>query len=224
MLMVLRQLISLSGFNTFWLFIQEKDSREIGSLVGKVAHLDLKTDNRTRGRFTRMVVHVDLDKPLISASKAKGNRLRKKALVKDSNNPKSANPFGSSGLQVVFRKSGLEGKRADSEREIFNVDTDSIQAVGNNPVHNNPVFDGPNESMVILDANSLDPKCHSAVIFKNKNNRTPKGNNKGCAVDGNKSNLASKSRGLESKITLGDAVDLRNSEGHNGGVGSTTVH
>ncbi|PPS18179.1 hypothetical protein GOBAR_AA02398 [Gossypium barbadense] len=50
------------------------------------------------------------------ASKAKGNGLRNEALVKDSNNPKPANPFGSSGQQVAFRKSSLEGKRIYSER------------------------------------------------------------------------------------------------------------
>ncbi|MBA0772008.1 hypothetical protein Gotri_007452, partial [Gossypium trilobum] len=45
---------------------KRKVLEQIGSLVGKVARLDLKPDNRTSGRFTRMVVFVDLDKPLIS--------------------------------------------------------------------------------------------------------------------------------------------------------------
>ncbi|KAG8491030.1 hypothetical protein CXB51_014170 [Gossypium anomalum] len=39
---------------------------EIGSLVGKVAQLDIKTYIDTKGRFPRMVVFVDLDKPLVS--------------------------------------------------------------------------------------------------------------------------------------------------------------
>lgn len=39
---------------------------EIGGLVGKVTKLDLNIDNRIRGRFTRMAVYVNLDKPLVS--------------------------------------------------------------------------------------------------------------------------------------------------------------
>ncbi|KAG8490882.1 hypothetical protein CXB51_014718 [Gossypium anomalum] len=39
---------------------------DIGSSVGKVAWLDLKIDNKIGGRFTRMVVYVDLEKSLIS--------------------------------------------------------------------------------------------------------------------------------------------------------------
>ncbi|XP_016676325.1 uncharacterized protein [Gossypium hirsutum] len=38
----------------------------IGSTMGKVAKFDFKTDNRTRGRFARMDVLINLDKPLIS--------------------------------------------------------------------------------------------------------------------------------------------------------------
>ncbi|KAG8493210.1 hypothetical protein CXB51_010587 [Gossypium anomalum] len=38
----------------------------IGSRIGKVTKFDFKTDNRTRGRFARMVVFINLDKPLIS--------------------------------------------------------------------------------------------------------------------------------------------------------------
>ncbi|PPD78568.1 hypothetical protein GOBAR_DD24486 [Gossypium barbadense] len=39
---------------------------EIGEMVGKVVKLDMNTDSRTRGRFARMVVYVDLEKPLVS--------------------------------------------------------------------------------------------------------------------------------------------------------------
>ncbi|MBA0700581.1 hypothetical protein Goari_027097, partial [Gossypium aridum] len=34
--------------------------------VGKVVKLDINTDSRTRGRFARLVVYVDLEKPLVS--------------------------------------------------------------------------------------------------------------------------------------------------------------
>ncbi|MBA0736395.1 hypothetical protein Gogos_009954, partial [Gossypium gossypioides] len=37
---------------------------EIGGMVGKVAKLDLHIDSMTRGRFARIVVYVNLDKPL----------------------------------------------------------------------------------------------------------------------------------------------------------------
>ncbi|MBA0696459.1 hypothetical protein Goari_003010 [Gossypium aridum] len=35
-------------------------------MVGKVVKLDMNTDSRTRGRFARMVIYVDLEKPLVS--------------------------------------------------------------------------------------------------------------------------------------------------------------
>ncbi|MBA0808955.1 hypothetical protein Gohar_024652, partial [Gossypium harknessii] len=38
----------------------------IGGLIGKVVRLDFQTDNRTRGRFARLAVFINLDKPLIS--------------------------------------------------------------------------------------------------------------------------------------------------------------
>ncbi|KAH1131347.1 hypothetical protein J1N35_002725 [Gossypium stocksii] len=40
--------------------------REIGATIGKVAKLYFNTDNGVRGRFARMAVFVNLDKPLIS--------------------------------------------------------------------------------------------------------------------------------------------------------------
>ncbi|MBA0645370.1 hypothetical protein Goklo_013483 [Gossypium klotzschianum] len=38
---------------------------EIGGLTSKVVNLDFNTDNRNRGRFARLVVYVNLDKPLV---------------------------------------------------------------------------------------------------------------------------------------------------------------
>ncbi|MBA0877292.1 hypothetical protein Goshw_024608 [Gossypium schwendimanii] len=55
------QLSRLSGF-----LYKRRVLEDIGSLVSKVARLDLKTDSKTRGRLTRMAVYVDLDKSLIS--------------------------------------------------------------------------------------------------------------------------------------------------------------
>ncbi|XP_012453513.2 uncharacterized protein LOC105775549 [Gossypium raimondii] len=39
---------------------------EIGEMVGKVVKLDMNTNSRTRGRFARLAVYVDLEKPLVS--------------------------------------------------------------------------------------------------------------------------------------------------------------
>ncbi|KAH1072668.1 hypothetical protein J1N35_024996 [Gossypium stocksii] len=39
---------------------------EIGGMVGKVSKLDFNTDSKDRGRYARMVVFVDLGRPLIS--------------------------------------------------------------------------------------------------------------------------------------------------------------
>ncbi|MBA0560685.1 hypothetical protein Golob_017569 [Gossypium lobatum] len=38
---------------------------EIGNLIGKVANLDFKIDYGLRGRFARMIVFINLDKPLV---------------------------------------------------------------------------------------------------------------------------------------------------------------
>ncbi|MBA0753392.1 hypothetical protein Gogos_022208 [Gossypium gossypioides] len=39
---------------------------EIRGMISKVAKLDMNTNNRARGRFTRIAVYVNLDKPLVS--------------------------------------------------------------------------------------------------------------------------------------------------------------
>ncbi|PPD77313.1 hypothetical protein GOBAR_DD25761 [Gossypium barbadense] len=39
---------------------------EIREMVGKVVKLDMNTDSRGKGRFARMAVYIDLEKPLVS--------------------------------------------------------------------------------------------------------------------------------------------------------------
>ncbi|MBA0563187.1 hypothetical protein Golob_008185, partial [Gossypium lobatum] len=46
--------------------LKRKILSEIGRLVGRVAKLDFNTVNRTRGRFARMVIYVNLDKLIVS--------------------------------------------------------------------------------------------------------------------------------------------------------------
>lgn len=56
--------IKLPGLPSY--FYRRKILKEIGGLIGKVAKLDLNTDSKAKGRFARMAVYVNLDKPLIS--------------------------------------------------------------------------------------------------------------------------------------------------------------
>lgn len=49
---------------------------EIGSLIGKITKLDINTDSRARGRYARMVVFVNLGRPLISKILINGNPQR----------------------------------------------------------------------------------------------------------------------------------------------------
>ncbi|PPR92871.1 hypothetical protein GOBAR_AA27805 [Gossypium barbadense] len=45
---------------------KRKILEKIGGIIGKVVRLDLNTGSRIRGRFARLVVYVNLHKPLIS--------------------------------------------------------------------------------------------------------------------------------------------------------------
>ncbi|MBA0752034.1 hypothetical protein Gogos_000914 [Gossypium gossypioides] len=55
------RLPSLLGYFYKWKIIEA-----IGGLIGKVVKLDVQTNNQTRGRFTRLVVYINLEKSLIS--------------------------------------------------------------------------------------------------------------------------------------------------------------
>lgn len=56
--------IRLPGLPCF--FYRKKVLKKIGSLVGKVAKLDLNTDNRVKRTLCRMAVYINLNKPLVS--------------------------------------------------------------------------------------------------------------------------------------------------------------
>ncbi|KAH1082384.1 hypothetical protein J1N35_022145 [Gossypium stocksii] len=45
---------------------KQKIIEAIGGLIGKVVKLDVQTGNQTRGRFARLAVYLNLDRPLIS--------------------------------------------------------------------------------------------------------------------------------------------------------------
>lgn len=98
---------------------KRKIMEEIESLVGKVAHLYLKTYNRTRGRFTRMDVYVDLNKTLIS-----------QVLVND-----KFQRVGSEALSTVCFTCGRYGHVKDicpSKKAEFNIPNGKEN--GNNPL------------------------------------------------------------------------------------------
>ncbi|MBA0715771.1 hypothetical protein Golax_014656 [Gossypium laxum] len=61
-----RTVVNGVPFITFLDRIHQILIQEIGELVGKVVKLDMNTDSRTRGRFARMAVYVNLEKPLVS--------------------------------------------------------------------------------------------------------------------------------------------------------------
>lgn len=46
--------------------------KEIGGLFGNVAKLDFQTDNGSRGKFARMAVYIDLEKPFVSQNLVNG--------------------------------------------------------------------------------------------------------------------------------------------------------
>ncbi|KAH1114111.1 hypothetical protein J1N35_007489 [Gossypium stocksii] len=45
---------------------KQKIIEAIGGLIGKVVKLDFQIDNQTKGRFARLAVYINLDRPLIS--------------------------------------------------------------------------------------------------------------------------------------------------------------
>ncbi|KAG8482810.1 hypothetical protein CXB51_024437 [Gossypium anomalum] len=65
---------------------------EIGSMVGRFTKLDFNTDSRTRGRVTKMVVYVNLDKPLVS--QAEGNETVADSVVINVEKAKTLGMFG----------------------------------------------------------------------------------------------------------------------------------
>ncbi|KAA3485757.1 reverse transcriptase [Gossypium australe] len=55
---------------------KKKIIEKIGGLIGKVVRLDLNTDSRTRGRFARMAVYINLNKPLTAQVLINGMKQR----------------------------------------------------------------------------------------------------------------------------------------------------
>ncbi|PPS05636.1 hypothetical protein GOBAR_AA15002 [Gossypium barbadense] len=85
-----------------------------------------------------------------------------------------ASPFVPNGLLsscLDNNNNGLGGTTSNefSKQEAVNVHSTPPRNERNNLVRTNPVFEGPGESIVQLDANLLHPKFHLAIIFKDNN-------------------------------------------------------
>ncbi|MBA0743772.1 hypothetical protein Gogos_006426 [Gossypium gossypioides] len=61
---VVKAWIRFPGLSNF--LYKRRILEEIGGTIGKVTKLGFNTDSGTRGKFARLPVYVDLDKPLIS--------------------------------------------------------------------------------------------------------------------------------------------------------------
>ncbi|PPS14563.1 hypothetical protein GOBAR_AA06024 [Gossypium barbadense] len=81
------------------------------------------------------------------------------------------------GEAQTSRLMGIQRGRPSDERigldghETADVHSGASENREHNLILNNPMFEGPNESVIKLDATILDPKHYSAVIF-NENNAT----------------------------------------------------
>ncbi|MBA0576015.1 hypothetical protein Golob_024173 [Gossypium lobatum] len=79
--------------------------------------MDFNTDNRIRGRFARMVVYVNLDKPLVSQVLANG-ALQRFAVEKEQMKSASAETVGD-GYGVVFGSWMVAEKKARQNSRDF---------------------------------------------------------------------------------------------------------
>nr|KJB43088.1 hypothetical protein B456_007G183500 [Gossypium raimondii] len=61
---VVKARIRLPGLPGF--LYKRRILKEIGGMIGKISKIDFNTDSRMRGKFARMTVHVNFDKPLTS--------------------------------------------------------------------------------------------------------------------------------------------------------------
>ncbi|MBA0731365.1 hypothetical protein Golax_022634 [Gossypium laxum] len=128
--------------------------KAIGSMVGNMENFDFKIDSRTRGRFARMAVFINLDRPLVS-------QLCPLVVV---------DPFSESGkeLTIVNLREVKIGKKAISGSR-FSALNGVGEMVGDEC--GSSEFSSDNGSTnVTLDDAVLDPGKHSAVTFKENTN------------------------------------------------------
>ncbi|KAA3486878.1 LINE-1 reverse transcriptase isogeny [Gossypium australe] len=89
---------------------------QIGGMVGKVVKLDMNTDNKARGRFARMAVYVDLEKPLVSQILING---RKQNVEYESLSTIyfQCGRYGHIDISCPFRNTGSIGEKSGDQHE-----------------------------------------------------------------------------------------------------------
>ncbi|KAH1113658.1 hypothetical protein J1N35_007036 [Gossypium stocksii] len=155
--------LGLPGF-----LYQRKILEEIGSLIGEVFKIDIKTENRERGQFTRMTFFVDLEKPLTSQVlvNCRLQCVEFEALLEG---PSSLVYLGSkqnTGQTPPTSNMGSEGAAGHG-----NINPTAPISFLNDiatSLHVNLTFEKHPKANVGIISNALDPKKHSAVTFQEK--------------------------------------------------------
>ncbi|KAH1039642.1 hypothetical protein J1N35_041385 [Gossypium stocksii] len=111
------RLLGLPGY-----LYKKKIIEEIGGTTGKVVRLDFNTDSRIKGRFARMAIFINLDKPLIAQVlvNSRHQRVKYEAL------PTISFSYGVVDLDVEQDKRN-EGKLADFQGKIKVGDNEGLQ-------------------------------------------------------------------------------------------------
>ncbi|KAA3479952.1 reverse transcriptase [Gossypium australe] len=107
-------------------------------MVGKVVKLDMNTDSRARGRFARMAVYIDLDKPLVSQILING---RKQNVEYESLSTICfhCGHYGHTKTYCPFRESGsVKEKEADQHVEAMKIQNKSTDCSKKKDDHYGP--------------------------------------------------------------------------------------
>ncbi|PPD84845.1 hypothetical protein GOBAR_DD18220 [Gossypium barbadense] len=141
--------------------------------------------------------------------------------------PRQAGPLAYEGLSPIgLDITVLNGKNINLDKqrfggiapkdilgqELVEMQSGSSENAGTKLVLNNPMFKGPSETVVNLDANLLDPNHHLAVII-NENN----------VSKAFKEAISSMANLINSQVGLGAEEIGGNADGQIGGLGSTFV-
>ncbi|PPS07032.1 hypothetical protein GOBAR_AA13604 [Gossypium barbadense] len=153
-------------------------------MVGKVIKLDMNTDSRARGRFARMAVYVDLEKPLVSQiliNEILVSMVKRKMTSKSRNtivdgSEKNDENYGP--WMIIERKSRQKfrenmlnslGLQSETNAEMglyIECEVSTFQAKSK--------IDGRDRNEVVVEVESFDSGKHSVVVFnesKNSNNK-----------------------------------------------------
>ncbi|KAK5770770.1 hypothetical protein PVK06_046923 [Gossypium arboreum] len=160
--------------------------QEIGELVGKVVKLNMNTDSRERGRFARMAVYVNLEKPLVSQILINGQKQQVEyesfsticfqcgryghvdniCKFKSSDSTVEANR-DSTVIEPEIQKTNVEGSEKIDAGESGSeqvTDREYLLAAKEPEMHrSNSPSNESNRGEVVVDVGSLDSGRHSTV-------------------------------------------------------------